>query len=85
MKKTIQTKGRYTNSQERKETCSDGELPECCFPPREVLRILKGVNKSRRRLTRCRKEERKHGLHDNILNGLEIAGIIDRRYVNVDT
>ncbi|KAM3314246.1 hypothetical protein ACQJBY_033226 [Aegilops geniculata] len=51
MKKTIRTKGGYTNSQERKETCSDGELPECCFPPHEVLRILKGVNKSRRRLT----------------------------------
>ncbi|EMS60501.1 hypothetical protein TRIUR3_31867 [Triticum urartu] len=32
-----------------------------------------------------RKEERRDGLHDNILNGLELAGIIDRRYVNVDT
>ncbi|XBH57889.1 hypothetical protein VPH35_079422 [Triticum aestivum] len=42
MKKTIRTKGR--------------DLPECCFLPREVLTILKGVNKSRRRLTRCRQD-----------------------------
>ncbi|XP_044358405.1 uncharacterized protein [Triticum aestivum] len=54
MKKTIQTKGRYTDSQGCKETCSDGDLPECCFPPREVPRILEGVNKTRRRLTKCR-------------------------------
>ncbi|XBI32552.1 hypothetical protein VPH35_055990 [Triticum aestivum] len=41
MKKTIRTKGRYTNSQEHKET---------------LLTILKGVNKTRRRLTRCRQD-----------------------------
>ncbi|VAH84888.1 unnamed protein product [Triticum turgidum subsp. durum] len=42
MKKTIRTKG------------SDGDLPECFFPPREVLRVLKGINKTRRKLTICR-------------------------------
>ncbi|KAF7043124.1 hypothetical protein CFC21_052547 [Triticum aestivum] len=39
-----------------KHTLSDGDLPECYFPPREVLTILKGFNKSRRRLTRCRQD-----------------------------
>ncbi|KAI4976213.1 hypothetical protein ZWY2020_049820 [Hordeum vulgare] len=31
--------------------CSDGDLHECCFPPREVTRIHQGFNKIQRRLT----------------------------------